>query len=165
MTYDEAARFVAAHYNSYSRLPGIIELQRRMLEVDWLRLLGENWSHCDNIVCFAKQLRLRLPLRRPVEELMTRGEWAAYGALPPTMTVYRGAGDEGGGGFSWSLDRAVAVRFPRYARYRPASVPTLFIAEVDKLDILALKLDRDEAEVIAFKVRLVSERPLEHRDH
>jgi hypothetical protein len=165
MTYDEAARFVAAHYNSYSRLPGIIELQRRMLEADWLRLLGENWSHCDNIVCFAKQLRARIPLRRPLEELMTRGEWAAYGALPPTLTVYRGAGDEGGGGFSWTLDRAVAVRFPRYARYRPASVPTLFVAEVDKLDILALKLDRDEAEVIVFKVRLVSERPLEHHDH
>jgi hypothetical protein len=160
MTYDEAARFVAAHYNSYSRLPGIIELQRRMLEIDWLRLLGENWSHCDNFVCFAKQLRLRLPRRRPIEALMTRGEWAAYAVLPPKMTVYRGAGDEGGTGFSWTLDRAVAARFPTYARYRPTSVPTLFVAEVDKREILALKLDRDEAEVIAFEVRLVSEQPL-----
>jgi len=160
MTYDDAAHYVAEHYNSYSRLPGIIELQRRMREVDWLRLLGEHWSHCDNVVCFAKQLRLRLPLRRPIEELMTRGEWAAYGALPQAMTVYRGAGGEGGGGFSWTLERAVAVRFPTYARYRPASLPILFVAEIDKREILALKLDRDEAEVIAFKVRLVSEEPL-----
>ena len=160
MTYDEAARFVAAQYNSFSRLPGIIELQRRMLEADWLRLLGENWSHCDNIVCFARQLRRALPARRPIDELMTAGELDGYRALPLTLTVYRGAGAEGGGGFSWSLERAVAVRFPSYARYRPASAPTLFVAEVDKGDILALKLDRDEAEVIAFKVRQVSQQTL-----
>jgi len=160
MTYDEAARYVAAQYNSYSRLPGIIALRRRMLEVDWLRLLGENWSHCDNFVCFAKQLRRALPARRPIDELMTRAELGAYRELPQTMTVYRGAGDEGASGFSWTLDRAVAVRFPSYARYRPASVATLFIAEVEKLDILALKLDRDEAEVIAFKIRLRSKQPL-----
>jgi hypothetical protein len=160
MTYDEAARFVGAHYNSFSRLPGIIELQRRMRRGDWLRLLGENWSHCDNVVCFAKQLRRALPARRPIDELMSLGELIAYRALPLTMTVYRGAGVEGGSGFSWTLDRAVAARFPRYARYRPASAPTLFVAEVDKGDILALKLDRDEAEVIAFKVRQVSQQTL-----
>jgi len=160
MTYDQAARHVAAYYNSYSRLPGIIELQRRMLERDWLRLLGENWSHCDNFVCFAKKLRRALPLRRPIDELMTLGELAAFHALPLMMTVYRGAGTEGGGGFSWSLDRAVAVRFPGYARYRPASAPTLFVAQVCKLDILALKLDRDEAEVIVLKLRLLSAQAL-----
>ena len=160
MTYDEAARLVADRYNSYSRLPGIIELQRRMLEVDWLRLLGENWTRCDNFVCFAAILRRVLPLRRPIEELMTRGEWRAYGDLPQSMTIYRGCGDEGAGGFCWTLERTVAERFPTYARYRPASVPTLFIAEVEKANVVALKLDRSEAEVIAFKVRLISEQPL-----
>ena len=160
MTYDDAARLVAARYNGFSRLPGILELQRRMLEADWLRLLGENWSHCDNVVCFARQLRRMLPARRPIDELMTAGERDAYCALPLTITVYRGAGAEGGSGFSWTLERAVAVRFPSYARYRPRSVPTLFIAEVDKGEILALKLDRDEAEVIAFKVRRVSQQAL-----
>ena len=160
MTYDEAARHVAANYNSYSRLPGIIELRRRMRECDWLRLLGENWSHCDNFVCFAKALRRALPLRRPICELMTLGELTAFDALPLMVTVYRGAGADGAGGISWTLDRAVAVHFPSYARYRPASVPTLFVAEVCKLDILALKLDRDEAEVIVFKVKHLSEQPL-----
>jgi len=160
MNYDQAARFVATHYNSFSRLPGIMELQRRMREADWLRLLGENWSHCDNVVCFARQLRRALPARRPIDELMTAGELSAYHALPPTLTVYRGAGEEGGNGFSWTLERAVAVRFPTLARYRPRSVAMLFVAEVDKGDILAVKLDRDEAEVIAFNVRRVSEHAL-----
>lgn len=56
---------------------------------------------------------------------------------------------------SWSLSREVASKFPFYNRYR-CSEPLLITGRVQKSDIIALKLDREEQEVIAYEVELIS---------
>lgn len=76
--------------------------------------------------------------------------------------VYRGA-DRGVNeeGLCWSLHRSVAERFPfaRYLRYR-AERPVLVTATVRKAHIIAVKFDREEAEVLTWVARVRSVRPL-----
>lgn len=60
---------------------------------------------------------------------------------------------------SWSLDKDVAARFPFLNRYK-VDDPALFIAEVMKEDIFALKGDRQEVEAIILKAKIVEIAPL-----
>lgn len=48
----EALRFC----NSENRLPDLIDIAWCMGSQDWLRLLGEEWSSCDNIGAFLDDL-------------------------------------------------------------------------------------------------------------
>jgi hypothetical protein len=79
------------------------------------------------------------------------------------VTVYRGAGKANRHGISWSLAESVARKFPTLLRYWQ-KVPMLYTAEVRKQDIIALKLDRDEQEVITFGARIVASRRLPKRN-
>jgi hypothetical protein len=151
--------------NSYSRLPILLGLYYPMAwagrRSDWLRLLGHYWSICDNISLYFDDLCLRLLYEGaeegPVVEMMDAAELAAWHALPDLVTVYRGAGKDNRHGASWSLSEEVARTFPLLNRYWQ-KVPMLYTAEVRKQDILALKLDRDEQEVITFNARIVKSR-------
>jgi hypothetical protein len=145
----EACEKMDRYCDSYSRLPTIIRLWFRcgLAKADALALLGEHWSTCDNIGAHTDMLQTFLP-DGPAPEMMTEGERAALDALPESVTVYRGA-DRGVNeqGLCWSLDRAVAARFPFLNRYR-AQDPVLVTANVPRDRIVAVKLDREEAEVI-----------------
>jgi hypothetical protein len=55
---------------------------------------------------------------------------------------------------SWSLSRVVAVRFLTLNRYR-SERPTTYTAEVGRKQILAVKDDRGEEEIIAFSARII----------
>lgn len=140
--------------DSYSRLPELLDLAPRMERGDWLRVLGNHWSGCDNIGPHRLRLRRLLPREGPVPELMTPEEAAAYADLPDRLTVYRGCGLVNIRGASWSLDRDTAARFPFLNRYRQDR-PLLVTATVRKARILALKIDRDESEIITFHARRV----------
>lgn len=52
-------------------------------------------------------------------------------------------------GFSWSLDRRTAAKFPFMTRYS-TDEPRLLTATISKNRAAALKLDRGEQEVIVF---------------
>jgi hypothetical protein len=53
-------------------------------------------------------------------------------------------------------------RFPFLGRYNGGGDPVLITAEVRKRDVLAIKLDRNEADAIVLRARRVSSRePLE----
>jgi hypothetical protein len=84
--------------------------------------------------------------------MMTLDEQAAYMALPERVTIYRGCSARRLTGASWSLDPDVARGFPTLSGYC-VSDPVLITARVHKDNILALKLDRQEQEVITFKIR------------
>jgi hypothetical protein len=114
--------------------------------------VGSEWSCCDNIGQYRLLLRWLLPEEGPIPELMDPNERAAYDALPDRLTVYRGCGTSNKLGLSWSLDRQIAARFPFLNRYRQAD-PLLVTGKVHKRHVLAVKLDRDESEVITFRAR------------
>lgn len=52
-------------------------------------------------------------------------------------------------GLSWTLNREIAISFPFLNRYR-TDQPMLLTATVSRDRIAALKLDRDEQEVIVI---------------
>lgn len=146
------ARKFALMCDSYARLERILDFAPRMERRDWLRLLGDFWSVCDNIGKYRQQLRRLLPTAGPADDLMNAAERATYEALPQSVRVYRGCGPDNMVGASWSLDRAVAERFPYLLRYF-TEAPLLLSGTVPKHRILAVKLDRDEVEVPTFHVR------------
>lgn len=153
ITYEEADKSLL-HYGSYEKMGAILELIRSA-PIDfgtWLRILGENWSDCDNISTYQNPLKCLLPKRGPVVEMMTKKELAAYEALPEIVTIYRGSGKKNKNGPSWSLDKNVASKFPFLNRYK-VDDPMLLTATVDKRLILAVKLDRNESEVITFNAK------------
>lgn len=152
LTLDDA-REILTWRDSYSRLRELVYLASRSAQgrgpsrAEMLTLFGECWSVCDNLGRGLEILKVILP-DGAAPEMMTADERAALAALPEIVTVYRGA-DRGVNedGLSWSLDRAVAARFPFLMRYR-ARRPVLLTATVRRDLIVAVKLDRQEAEVI-----------------
>ena len=87
---------------------------------------------------------------------MTAKERKVYAALPDKVTVYRGCYKDNKWGLSWSLDRDVAAKFPRLHRYKQDGQPILVRAIADKAYIAAVKLDREESEIITSRPRHVS---------
>ena len=150
----EDAREKLRFCNSYTRMEALIALAPVMANSDWLRVLGEEWTGCDNIAQYRRQLRRMLPSQGPAIEMMEPSELEAFSALPEKITVYRGCGPHNMLGASWSLDRAVAVRFVTLHRYR-VERPLLVTAIVAKSRVVAVKLDREESEVITFAARRV----------
>ena len=155
----DAFAFLMRWGDHCSRLPLLLALADRMERREWLQLLGREWSSCDNIGPHRLQLRALLPPAGPVPELMESAEADAYLALPDRLTIYRGCGERNLLGASWSLERETAARFPLLHRYRQAR-PLLVTATVRKAHVLAVKLDRQEAEVITFRARRVAVEPL-----
>jgi hypothetical protein len=155
----EDARDALRYCNSYSRMPTLIDLERSMRSNEWHTVLGEEWSGCDNVGRHRLLLRQMLPVEGPVTEMMTAEELDAHRALPERLTVYRGCGPKNMRGASWSLEREVAERFPTLNRYQQAQ-PMLVTAKVSKRGVLAVKLDRGEAEIVTFSARRVAVEPL-----
>lgn len=160
----EAARERLRTANSYTRIPILIDLwhDAEVTDPEWLILLGEEWSVCDNITEHLDDL-LDTPLGEalsnpgPVRHLMmTDEERAAYDALPDEVTMWRGCYRINRGGLSWTTDKARAMRFPGLHRYRGEGHPLLIKATIAKADVLAVKLDRQEAEVIAPRPKHVA---------
>lgn len=169
LTLDEA-REQLKFSNSYSRLPDLMGMVWRLEWAEWLTLLGQEWSGCDNIAQHADALLDETPLADVWQQpaalrhwLMTDDERAALGALSDTVTIWRGCYAHNKWGLSWSLDRAVAARFPFTHRYRQEGQALLVKATVRRDDVLALKLDRNETEIIAYRPKHVSTSHLRER--
>lgn len=140
--------------DSYSRLPLLLDYGPWSVGCDkWLELLGKKWSACDNIGLHAQELIDAVEFAAesmPVMQMMNETEQAVFASLPETITVYRGCYENNKWGFSWSLEREVANRFPFLTRYRQQGRPLLIKATIEKSKVAAVKLDREESEVIMF---------------
>ena len=128
--------------DSYSALPIILDLRWCMDDDRWLTLLGENWSRFDNVSEYFERIeQLILDFGNAIPEMMDEAEREAYGALPDVITIYRGCYELNKYGASWSLDRAVAEKFPFLLRYTQDGRPLLIKAQIEKKYITALKLE------------------------
>lgn len=161
MTLDRGREYVK-FANSYNRLGMMIEVAWRMEPSDWFTLLGEEWSTCDNIGVSIDDLldtpfgdtRHEPGLGR--DEMMNDRERAAYNALPDELTIYRGCYPNNKWGLSWSLEREVAAGYPFLHRYRQTDQALLVKATLQKNDVVALKNDRSELEIICWRPKHVS---------
>jgi hypothetical protein len=154
MTYEEA-RESAGSAGSFGRMERVLNCAYSMKREDWLRLLGEEWSGCDRIGRYRHELRAMLGTSGPIREMMTPEENAAYDKLPERVQCWRGCDASRLLGASWSLDKAVANSFPFRERFY-APNPVLVTAVVRKDRILAVKLDRNEIEIVTFSARRVN---------
>lgn len=148
----EQADDLLGRCNSYDRMPTLLTLSTHLEYGDWLGALGKWWSMCDNIGQYRGTLRAVMGTRGPLHRMMTTEESAAYSALPERITVYRGCSKKNIVGASWPLCETTAARFPFLMRYRAAQ-PLLVTASVMRANVLALKLDRGESEIITFSAR------------
>jgi hypothetical protein len=150
---------MAAH-NSYTRLPAILNLAPEMRREDWLTLLGSHWTICDNIGLYQDDLRGLLDPCVMSPEMMTQDELERWHQLPDVVQIFRGAGEETLDGISWTLERPIAAGFPINYRYKPLGKPMIAHAKVNRTDIIAVKLDRKEAEIITFRAEILERRRL-----
>ncbi|MEY2487126.1 MAG: hypothetical protein QOH39_2774 [Verrucomicrobiota bacterium] len=148
--------------NSYERLPALLEWFvpvhcRRDGRRAWFRQLGEVWTISDNIGSYRNELVQILSEASPLmrSQMMNEQELARWRELPRQVAVYRGCGCRNRLGLSWTLNPATAARFPFLNRYR-VERPLLLTARVPKSNIVAVKLDREEEELIV----LVQERQI-----
>jgi hypothetical protein len=135
--------------NSYQRIPAILRLESDPAEpLKWFRLLGEEWTVCDNVGLHKDAIleRLRDATRAQLDAMMNEEEQAAWAALPDEITAYRGCSSINQDGMSFSLDRDIAAEFPTLPRYR-AEEPLLVEARIPKR-FSVLKLERSEQEII-----------------
>lgn len=168
MTGPEAARAAVRYCGSYDRLPRLIELWGN-LEVerdDWLRVLGEEWSVCDNVGAWLDDL-WDTPFAdlfdgSPADRaearalVMDDSDRAAFEALPDQFEVWRGCYAPNKWGVSWSLDRDTAIRFPGLHRYRQEGQALLVRARARKDEVGFVKVGRDEAEIVLHRPRHIS---------
>lgn len=161
-SYRDAERYISRNTDSYTRLEAIVDLRPALANAEWLRLLGEHWSSCDNIWDYRLELKAYLGIVGPLKELMNDDESKAFEALPEVVTCYRGCSAWMLFGASWSLDRAIANAFPYKMRYK-ATNPVLITASVKKHRILAVKLDRGEQELITFSARRLKVEPADEQ--
>lgn len=151
--YAALSAWLGRYADSYTRLPLVLSWEPKLSRRLFLRLLGNVWVDSDNIE-HPKYLGRVLALLpdRSCSLMMSPEERTALKALPETVVVYRGADAAGiEGGPSWSLDRRVAAAFPFLMRYRAAS-PILLTGSVRRTRICAVKLERQESEVISKHV-------------
>jgi hypothetical protein len=151
---ESMSKWIFENFGSHEKLPAALEVEGQMEFRTWLSLLGEIWCFCDNIGIYKDSLlevfndRLARPWET-VPELMDAEERLAFEALPDQITIYRGCGSHNKHGFSWSLNREVAAEFPFKRRYR-VDRPMLLTATINKNRAAALKLGRNEQEIIVL---------------
>ena len=140
--------------NSYSRAEVLLEFyepcKRHGLLDEYCRLVGEWWCACDNLGRY--QLAFSRIFRRHRDRwpfLMAENDKAVWSALPDVVDVFRGCGPGNRLGLSWSLDRAVAEKFPLLLRYRQEE-PLVLHARITRAAVVAYFSERSESEVVAF---------------
>lgn len=160
MNFKDAIAELFRNHDSYSRLPRLLEMQQNeeLRPKTFYRLLGEIWTACDNIgpcseilsdIIYDTRLDFATPDTCHIPVMMSRKEQKALAALPTKVEIYRGCGPLNKQGYSWTLNREVAERFPRYMRFYQRE-PLLLTATIERNMITALKMDRKEDEVILF---------------
>ncbi len=145
--------------DSYSRLPTLFDYRYVVPDDTWLKILGREWSRCDNIGEYLDELYCSPfgdRLGRNIPEMMDRKSRKVLNELPDVVTIYRGCYTSNKWGLSWSLDRSIAERFPTLMRYRQDGQPLLVKAQIEKSKIAAVITDRNESEIICCRPKCVS---------
>lgn len=143
--------------NSYSRLPILLNFSGRIPDSEWLSHLGECWSGCDNVGKYIEELKMTpFGSDHTLPEMMNEDEKEELRRMPSEFEIYRGCYHFNKWGLSWTLDRSTAEKFPSLNRYRADGQKLLVRARVKKENVIALKLDRKEMEIITWLPRHIS---------
>jgi hypothetical protein len=124
------------------------------------RVLGEIWIRCDRIGEYREELEdgpFTSADTLTCWEMMNPAERRAFRALPDEFVVWRGCYANNKEGLSWSIHRNVAEGFPFLHRFRHETKrPLLIKGLVRRSSVIALKLDRSEAEIITRRPEILS---------
>jgi hypothetical protein len=151
---------------STARLKTLLRYKNSVTMEEWLTLLGSNWQVCDDIWENCKELLTDSPVARrsgPIREMMTAQEYNELKLLISDETshidIYRGCyANLNEDGICYSLDRKIATNILLKNRYyRPDCQPVLLWAMVCWEDVIALKLDRNEREIIVRRCDLIEQ--------
>ena len=92
---DEAREWIWTNLGSHEKMVAVMYLRSEadMTFRDWLKLLGEVWTCCDNIGLYQEEILQELDeyLDEPlgvIPELMDSEEIKAFKALPENITIY-----------------------------------------------------------------------------
>lgn len=151
MTYEEANKLMYS-IGSHETLRAIFD-NRLLFEDYGFQLLGEQWSRFNSVYPHTRILADFL-LNADTKGMMTRHELRAFNKLPEVFTVYRGCQSKYKHGLSWTLSKEVARWFANRFSFEEPGL--LITARVKKAKVIAIKLGRDELEVIAWKPKIVS---------
>lgn len=158
---DSDALLYGHGYSVAEQMELILDWQYSMPPDEWLKLLGDKWSfmiitpYIDELMAGGSLLGDAIGTGA-VYLMMSDEEIAFYESLPDTVTIYRGCYEENSNGMSWSLDKNIAESFINTKLYKNEGQPILVTAEVKKNNILAVKLGRDEAEIITHEPNVIS---------
>jgi hypothetical protein len=152
-------RWLYRFFDSEERLGALLSVNSEMEMGDWLNVLGEGWTGFDYITQHSLDLidvliSQNVVYDYPITPMMSLEERRAFDALPDEITIYRGCGPGNKFGYSWTLDRSIAERFPFYHRYM-TKYPTLLTMTIKKGRVAALKLGRKEQEIVVIDDELM----------
>ena len=150
--------------DSFSRFPVLMNYcYHGIPKYVFAELLGEYWELCDNLFNYRHMAHIAfLTAEKYKDRVMTKEAYDLYQSLPEKVTIYRGMTVKESRqrkysfGISWTLDRKVAEFFAyEYIRnFATQNEPkTVLEAIVDKKDIVAVFLRREESEVICLNVK------------
>jgi len=158
-SFEDAREWIYLYSNSYSRLGDVFNIKVQVSPDDFLKLLGEFWPMIDNFFEYKEDLKKVLPLTM-CSQLMSVNELNYLKNIESEVSIYRcaekGLNEDG---LSWTLDKNIAKEFAKYNRYEK-SEPILLSAKVAKTNIVAIKLDRNEFEVITFGPEIINREQL-----
>lgn len=122
-------------------------------------LIGAVWTDSENVWENTLQWDELLASDRGARTaVMDEDDRAMYDALPDTFTVFRGAQSGVNElGLSWTTDRDKAEWFARrFASIKEDTVPVVLVGEVNKSDVVACFVSRNESEVVVTDEYVVS---------
>ena len=148
-SYDDIAKAMW-FTDSYSRIHYVMKAYRPN-DASFFKFLGEQWTSFDNLFEFRYELvNLFVRNRQYTSLMMDDDDLEFYDSLPDVIKVYRGQDASNEVGLSWSTSKEVAHNFATmFARYRCKN-PVLLSASIEKSQIFAVKVGRNESEVICL---------------
>ncbi len=151
-----------ARFSADKRMKLMLNAIGTLPDEDWLKALGQSWSMSDHVESYLDDLLHSSPLAtaaRPVRAMMTDDEFDAWTALPETVDMYRGCYKGlNDNGICFSLNQLTAEFFLKHSRYAGSDVPPVLLhCRAKKTDIIAVKLDRSEDEIIVDDYEFVKD--------
>lgn len=147
------AKFVFLHERPY-RIDALIEVmsEHDVPQEKLWSLIGNVWTDSENIRQNLDEWReIWDGAERGRNAVMNEAEIAALKALPNEITVYRGfAHKDADQGISWTTDRNRALWFAKRFEAGEGRTPMLATGRVNKIDVLAHFLGRNETEIVVM---------------
>jgi len=138
--------YIWMHERPY-RMSKFIEIKNDLSDKEYWSLLGQIWSDSENLWQYGSILNWLINEPRPGREaMMDEKEKEFMDKLPDEFTVYRGHQIKNKLGYSWTLSYWRAKWFAERFNQKKQGVAK---ATINKKDVIAVLLDRNEFEIIA----------------